>query len=57
MAVNALPPLVCQARPITLLQIRLQGTSQTMEDSLELGRAIAMHGPTPEALRAYESVR
>lgn len=28
-----------------------------MEDALELGRAIAQHGPTPEALRAYESVR
>ncbi|EIE20795.1 FAD/NAD(P)-binding domain-containing protein [Coccomyxa subellipsoidea C-169] len=34
-----------------------QGTSQTMEDALELGRTIALHGPTPEALRAYESVR
>ncbi|KAK9901587.1 hypothetical protein WJX75_003519 [Coccomyxa subellipsoidea] len=34
-----------------------QGTSQTMEDALELGRAIALHGPTPEALRAYETVR
>ena len=28
-----------------------------MEDALELGRAIALHGPTPEALRAYEAVR
>lgn len=34
-----------------------QGTSQTMEDALELGRALALHGPTPEALRAYETVR
>ncbi len=28
-----------------------------MEDALELGRALALHGPTPEALRAYETVR
>ncbi len=34
-----------------------QGTSQTMEDALELGRALALHGPTPKALRAYETVR
>ena len=34
-----------------------QGTSQTMEDVLELGRAVALHGPTPDALRAYEAVR
>ncbi|KAK9808815.1 hypothetical protein WJX72_004188 [[Myrmecia] bisecta] len=34
-----------------------QGTSQTMEDALELGRAFAEHGCTPEALRSYESVR
>ncbi|KAK9845839.1 hypothetical protein WJX81_003900 [Elliptochloris bilobata] len=34
-----------------------QGTSQTMEDALELGRHVALHGPTEAALRAYESVR
>ena len=34
-----------------------QGTSQTMEDALELGRQIALHGPTEEALRAYEAIR
>jgi hypothetical protein len=28
-----------------------------MEDALELGRAIALHGPTPQALRAYEAAR
>ena len=28
-----------------------------MEDALELGRAIALHGPTPEALRVYEAAR
>ena len=34
-----------------------QGTSQTMEDALELGRQVALHGPTEEALRAYEAIR
>ena len=28
-----------------------------MEDALELGRQVALHGPTEEALRAYEAVR
>lgn len=35
----------------------MQGTSLTMEDALELGRAVATHGPTPAALRAFEAVR
>ena len=35
----------------------VQGTSQTMEDTLELGRQVALHGATEEALRAYEAVR
>jgi len=34
-----------------------QGTSQTMEDALELGRQVARAGPTESALRAYEAVR
>lgn len=28
-----------------------------MEDALELGRQVAVHGPTEDALRAYEAVR
>lgn len=34
-----------------------QGCSQAMEDALELGRAVGTHGPTPEALAAYQKVR
>ena len=34
-----------------------QGTGQALEDAVELARAIATHGPTAEALRAYEAVR
>jgi salicylate hydroxylase len=34
-----------------------QGTSQAFEDAVALGRAIAEHGATPKALRAYEAVR
>ncbi|GAB4822622.1 hypothetical protein N2152v2_009668 [Parachlorella kessleri] len=34
-----------------------QGTSQALEDALELGRAIAELGPCPDALRKYEQVR
>jgi 2-polyprenyl-6-methoxyphenol hydroxylase-like FAD-dependent oxidoreductase len=28
-----------------------------MEDALELGRAVALHGLTPQALSAYEAAR
>ncbi|KAL4447957.1 hypothetical protein ABPG75_005176 [Micractinium tetrahymenae] len=34
-----------------------QGCSQAIEDALELGRAVGAHGPTPEALAAYQEVR
>ena len=34
-----------------------QGTSQTLEDAAELGRAIGKYGATEEALREYERVR
>ncbi|KAI3424950.1 hypothetical protein D9Q98_008332 [Chlorella vulgaris] len=34
-----------------------QGSSQSFEDAVALGRAIGEHGPTPEALRAYEAFR
>ena len=34
-----------------------QGTSLTMEDALELGRAMALLGATPAALRKFEAVR
>ncbi|GAB4822604.1 hypothetical protein N2152v2_009650 [Parachlorella kessleri] len=34
-----------------------QGTSQAIEDALELGRAVLELGPTPAALRKYEQVR
>ncbi|KAL4425131.1 hypothetical protein ABPG77_008236 [Micractinium sp. CCAP 211/92] len=34
-----------------------QGCSQAIEDALELGRAVGVHGPTPEALAAYQKVR
>ena len=40
-----------------VLSMLLQGTSQTMEDALELGRAVALHGLSPEALAAYEAAR
>lgn len=51
--------------PITLLgdaahlgtPILAQGTNQTMEDAVELGRAIGRYGPTEQALREYEAVR
>ncbi|KAL4459092.1 hypothetical protein ABPG75_013957 [Micractinium tetrahymenae] len=38
-------------------QFLAQGTSQAFEDALELGRAVGEHGPTPEALAAYEAAR
>lgn len=34
-----------------------QGTGQALEDAVELARALATHGATPAALRAYEGVR
>ncbi len=50
----------CVALPLTAASSccwYAQGTSQTMEDALELGRAVALHGLTPQALSAYEAAR